>query len=239
MNLLKLLLLVLSTSLITFSATAQDTLDDVIVILENGHKVHGKLLDYDPVKGATISMGYGGKVFLDIAMIKRLETVKVIETPYRFKEKGFMSHVGISLLNGNSHSGFSVGYEGMWGFHRLFSVGLGLGVDNYYASQGYNIVPTFLTVRSYLLGQDKTPFLYARTGYAWAIKDADVGQVEADGGLMWNVGGGFRLASGDTMFNIYAGVKVQKSDYRSTAGETRIADDILFKRIEIGCGILF
>ncbi len=239
MKSIKCLLLILCSFIICSTAYAQDTSDDVIIILENGHKIHGKLLHYDPLKGAKISMGHGNEVFLDLKMIKRLETVRVVETPYRFKEKGFMSHAGISILNGSTHSGFSLNYEGMWGFHRLLSLGMGFGVDNYYSSEGYNIMPTFISVRSYLRAQDKTPFLYARTGYAWAFKDADVGQVEADGGLMWNIGAGFRLASGDTMFNIYSGIKVQKSDYLRTSGEVRISDDILFKRVEIGCGILF
>ena len=225
--------------IVSITLTAQDT-REVKIKLNNGHRITGQLVSYSINESITIRLGHDQELTFPMEEVAELkmEDFKT-EKPYTFKDKRFYNRTSISALTGESSTGFSVNHTITYQFHRKLGVGLGFGVDNYYKEDGYDIFPVFMEIRSYLMQENRTPFIAMRGGYAFAFTDEEIGQIEADGGWMINPTIGYRLSAEKFMVDIFAGIKIQKSDYEYRDFETRIRDDITFRRLDIGLGFMF
>ena len=116
---------------------------------------------------------------------------------------------------------------------------MGAGIDNYYKEDGYNIFPVFVEAKSYLLTENRTPFVALRVGYAFTSADEEIGQINAEGGWMINPSVGYRLSASEFILDIFVGVKIQESLYEYRDFDVRIVDEITFKRMDIGIGFMF
>lgn len=222
------------------SIQAQSEDQKVKLTLINGHELTGQLVEYLPDDKITIMIGDGQEITFDMDKLKSVKMTDVVtKKPYEFREKGWYNRTSISALTGESATGFSLNHTVSYQFDRRLSVGIGGGVDNYYKQDGYNIIPVFIEAKSFLLARNESPFVAIRGGYAFASNDEEIGQITADGGWMINPTVGYRLSGGDFMVDLFIGVKIQKSDYEYLSGETRVTDDIRYKRLDVGMGFMF
>ena len=219
---------------------AQTSDQKVKLTLKNDHVITGSLVKYVPDQSVTILIGVDQELSFEMDQLKAFEMSDIqVQKPYEFREKGWYNRTSLSVLSGESATGYSLNHSVSYQFDRRISVGAGVGIDNYYSEDGYNIIPVFLELKSYFLKRNATPFVALRGGYAFASNDEEIGQIKANGGLMINPMVGYRLSGGSFMVDLFVGIKVQNSDYEYLSGETRIIDDIRYKRLDIGIGFMF
>ncbi len=222
------------------TSMAQSTDQTVKITLLNGHELTGQLVEYIPEDKITIMVGDGQEVTFTLDKLKAVKMNDIVnKKPYDFRETGLYNRTSLSALTGESSTGFSLNHSVSYMLDRRLSIGLGAGIDNYYKEDGYNIIPVFMEVKSFLLARNESPFVAIRGGYAFAANDEELGQIKADGGWMINPSIGYRLSGGDFMIDLFIGVKIQKSDYEYLTGDTRIIDDIRYNRLDIGMGFMF
>jgi opacity protein-like surface antigen len=222
------------------SIQAQSEEQKVKLTLINGHELTGQLVEYIPDDKVTIMIGDGQEITFTMEQLKSVKMTDVVtKKPYEFRETGWYNRTSISALTGESATGYSLNHTVSYQLDRRLSIGVGGGVDNYYKQDGYNIIPVFVELKSFLLARNESPFVALRGGYAFASNDEEIGQIRADGGWMINPTVGYRLSGGDFMVDLFIGVKVQKSDYEYLSGETRVTDDIRYNRLDIGIGFMF
>jgi hypothetical protein len=214
--------------------------ESVKVQLENGHTLVGELVDYIPEVAVTIRFGGGNILEIPMSDIKKLDMEGLkLKRPYTFRERGWYNRSSISALTGESGTGISINHTVSYHLNRLLGIGIGVGIDNYYKEDGYNIFPVYGEVKSFFLKKNETPFASLRVGYTFAGPDEEIGQIEASAGYMVNPALGYRLSGGGFMVDLTVGVKIQKSDYEYLSGDAKVTDNITYRRVEIGMGFMF
>lgn len=221
-----------------------------IVHLQNGVKLHGKILKYTPGKEMTFLTLAGAEVTVPDFQLKKIGSKNLgklkIKGHYAIRDKGFYHTYSIALLT-NSGPGFEGGLRGYefgasFGhqFTKQSSLGAGISWDVYHPLAGEMVVPVFFEGRHYLVDKATTPYLQLRTGYGMALINPDATIREATGGWMINPMVGWRLSGRKGMnLSLDLGVKLQKASFTYESSSRRSDVDLLYKRLQVRMGFLF
>ena len=228
-----------------------------VIHLKNGSKFEGKILEYQQGSALRLQLRSGGELEFREEEISRIEQglepeeenrkeMSSGEKTYAFKERGVFNATYFSTLSGSSEEGFllGLGLHNITGyqFHRLFGLGLGLGVDTYSFDNGETLYPVFVESRGYL-SQNRVAHYYAAAGgYGFAFRNNDELINKAQGGLFFRAALGLRLgADKDTNVLIDGGYQYQDAFFeRRTAFQNEIEEKRLtFHRIVIRIGLIF
>src|SRR5688572_16289543 len=123
------------------SQTANEYMDNAIdiVILRDGSKLQGTILSWDLAKGMSFKLLTGATIFLSKNDIEKVDQEnKIVEfsrskpwrlrNEYSFREKGWYQNSS-GFLNVSSLSGVGLHHAMGYRFHRLFGVGIGMGIE--------------------------------------------------------------------------------------------------------------
>jgi hypothetical protein len=258
-TILKTLAFVLGT-ILPLALTGQVETD--VVYLRNGQQLEGRIVEYQQGVRLLFRLSGGEVVELReeeverivqkgyLPAVEREEAPAKAEAPkpYLFKDRGWYNALYFATMNsGGPESGLrmgiglhnSTGYQ----FHRLFGLGLGLGIDTYGLSDGKSIYPLFAEARGYLLKKSLTPYYSFCAGYGLAFKNRSAGIIDADGGTMFRGIVGLRLgASADTNVLLGVGYQYQEASFVRElfgGGGFREIQELTFHRIVMRVGLIF
>ena len=226
-----------------------------VIYLKDGSEFRGELLEYQPTYIKIKALG-GKKI-----VFERTEVEKIIQEPiqivskgnkksYAFKEQGLYQAVFASFLPGtaawNDDFAEGFGFRGVVGkqWNRWIGTGIGLGIENYYPTQGETVYPLFLELRGYLAAQNVAPYYTLAGGYSFTIKNEEAGIVDAKGGYLLHPAVGLRFGgSAKTNFTLDVGIQLQKATFTRGGNTWRGAEtqeyQMLYKRLAIRLGMLF
>lgn len=210
--------------------------------LYNGTTLVGKVIKYSIKDTIIIALSETEQVTLHAKNVKKVIMAKPsfhVEEHYKFKSPTWYLRSQFSVLYAKEQGGYSLSVSGGYQINHWLAVGVGSGIDNYYAAEGYNIFPVFGEARVGFYKKNKTPYIGLRSGYGFATPDADIGQTFARGGWLINPVFGIRLGAGVPYVDLYAGARFQSAYYETSANQIRSEIDIHFKRYDIGVGITF
>jgi len=226
-----------------------------IVYLKNGTKIHGKIIkdELDTLKIETC----GGNIFVfnsSEILKKEQEQIKQsnedLNPDVSNKFKGFYSFSTLGMLIGKSESNdaqtYSLHTSAGFQFNHFFGIGLGLGIEKLQTE----IIPTYLSVKSYLTTKENSPFLHFYIGYSVPLsKEKNTDQMYVNNTLKYNGGINVGLDIGIISFKtpnraitITAGYRYQhvketgEINYYHSSTETNIYD---FNRLAIKLGFMF
>ncbi len=228
-----------------------------IVWLKDGSKLRGTILKWDLERGMEFKLLTGAEIVIprkeihrvmqDIPLADGNESVKYsyIRPPkiYAFKEKGWYHNT--SLFLHTSWSGAGAGFHHVMGyrFSRLFSIGLGTGLETYDFFENRDIIPVYAEARGFLLAKRITPYYALKTGYGFALKNENFRIIEARGGFHFSPEAGVRFGAGAVSYYLGLEYKLQNATFVSDgwdwSGGTRITDKISYRRFELRTGLLF
>ncbi|MEO1258013.1 MAG: hypothetical protein AAFZ15_04420 [Bacteroidota bacterium] len=248
-------LILLCLSLSAYAQNSNSTED--VVVLKNGDRLNGEIVDYVQGQKLTLKTSDGTEVtILDEGIDQILQQTPENETEETLLDsapviliepqtKGIYNVTQLSFAMGSGDEdglALGAGLSTIFGkqFSPLFGLGLGVGLDNY-ARRGETIYPVFIDVRSYLpIG--KKPFSYYATlngGYGFAFKRESIGIREASGGILVHGAVGYRTTTKEGVdVNIDLGAKFQEASFSRDLfnGDIEVRE-LVFKRITIRVGI--
>jgi len=201
------LLLIGMVVMITSVSFSQDGYEDV-VYLKNGGIMRGMIIEQIPGKSLkiqTVDRNVFVYSFDEIEKITKEKKPGASEVGM-YKSSGYLNITRVGVLAGGQSTMFSASITNGVQVGEYFSLGLGVGFDNY---PNETVLPLFLDFRGYLLEGQIAPMIFADLGYS-------LGKVTARdewdaGGLMFSIGAGVQLktsASTSVMFEI--GYKYQE-----------------------------
>lgn len=240
-----------------FAASGQTVSEDQmvdIVYLRDGSKLVGKIIKWDLGIGMEFQLATGATITIpkdDISKVMQDDgddrdgsrgTFVRAPRPYNFREHGWYQ---------NTSGFFSFAFPGGAGLHhvmgyrfnRLLGVGVGVGVETHDFNFVRNFIPVFAEARGFLLPKKITPYYALKVGYGFGLKDEINGTLDASGGFHFSPEIGVRFGAGDVSY--YAGLeyKLQNGSFTwngwDWSGQTRIKDQISYRRVEFRTGILF
>ncbi|BDS11651.1 hypothetical protein [Aureispira anguillae] len=170
--------------LVALDLSAQSEMKDV-VHLENGEIVRGEVLEYDPKKTIKIRILGGSILVYNSSEVIKIEKEKVKESdktktihskrPLHVKDKGIYHSIMGGLMFSNERflgasgglpSGLSLDYVVGYQFHRLLSVGAGIGF-NVPAYELY--MPAYANVRGYFFKGSASMYYDVNIGYGFLL----------------------------------------------------------------------
>lgn len=225
------------------------------VILYGDSKFVGKLIFYRPGDSVQLQLRNGEMVTFPQRMVKKV----VMEEPkaekiYSFKERGIynasyfnLSFGKSSYLYGSNASHLGVAFENITGFqfNRLIGAGLGIGLDNFYATENdANVLSIFGEARGYLSRQNRSPYYSFSSGVGFPLvnkKDnVNLNLTGHRGGLMVHPAIGLRFG-GSSKINFFAdiGAKYQRIYYNQINNRSENHYRITYLRWILRGGIVF
>ncbi len=192
-----------------------------IVYLKGGTQLEVSILNWDPEVGITAITIWGQEMMIPREEIHKVKSLSHSSRwrPYTFRDKGVYYAVSTGVIFGNSgarlnqENGYTFTFSSGYRFHRLFSVGLGSGVDQYANKSGERVHPIFVDLRSYLFAKNSTLVVNVQTGYSLAFNDDNRGIVESSGGFMFYPNIGLSFGGTETKFSLDIGYKFQKANW--------------------------
>jgi len=192
-----------------------------IVYLKGGTQLEVTIIDWDLEKGITAITMWGQEIFFPKSKIQKVKAYSdnAKWSPYNFRDKGINYALNGGLITSNhgerlnESNGYTLSFSTGYRFHRLFSVGLGTGIDQYANKSGERVYPIFVDLRSYLFPKNTTFVVNLQAGYSLAFKDENKGIVEAEGGLMVYPNIGLSFGGSETKFSFDIGYKFQKANW--------------------------
>jgi hypothetical protein len=249
-------LLVLSTAL---AAVAQNDLahDDpsaVILILNNGSRIEGKIIHWELDSYIEIESTWGQKLRFYNNQVKKVIQKSALNSHntnglklYNYKETGFYGSFKGQLITGNDGDraksvngiGFSVsaGYK----FHRLLALGGGIGWDQYVWDSGEQLIPVFAELSGYIQPKNASLFYNIQSGYSFAQQDDLYLLTDAKGGFMLYPSVGIRFGDGPMKYTLDVGYKFQDAEFTYSdpwVPDSKSIQDVKFKRLTLRFGIL-
>ncbi len=212
----------------------------VKVVLKGGSVIFGQLISYEPEVGILVRYN-GSDVFIKEDTYKKFVTfASTKQRNYsRLATKKMYFRTNIGLLSNTNGTGSTMNISALYQFNSYFSAGLGVGIDNYYFNEPHNIFPVFAEFKTNLVDKNSSPYVSLKTGYSFNRPHKDSGQVVARGGLLINPTFGYRFGSNGIMFDLYAGYRFQQAYYEKLTSWSFSAQDILWKRVELGMALSF
>jgi len=211
------------------------------IYLRNGSILVGKVIQYDPEDSVILKIQDGNTMTFPSTMVKKVkmeskdETLKV----YTFRQNTFYTRSQLSVLYKKENHGISLSQSFGFQFDHWLAAGAGIGLDNYQIAQGYNLMPVFIEIRSFLLKQNLTPYFSFRAGYGFAFADEDAGQTIAKGSFFINPTLGYRLSGGRPYIDIFCGAKFQQASYETRDSWSKSTLDYQYRRYDIGIAMTF
>jgi hypothetical protein len=166
--------------------------------------------------------------------------------------RGYGMGISASVLAGrNSEENIrdmSILLSNSYRFRNGLSIGLGTGIEEFDLS----LIPVYSELRYYFLRSRLSPFIWTKSGWAFAYRDRKDREEEQyyyyyypekRGGFMFNAGAGLELASWRrNAVNIGVGYRFQRVIYSSVPGRgngtvTELVTSI--KRVEVQFGFIF
>ncbi len=229
--------------LMSFTGFAQSESSENLktkVFLKNGSVLIAEYKSYDPNGDMVIILN--GSDFIvpanEVKKIVMMESSTKVNINRLATKKVYHRTNFASLSNGNGN-GISLNYCALYQHSRWLGVGLGVGIDNYYFTQGRNVYPLFAEFRSYLVDRNSSPYVSLKSGYGFIFSDEDLGQTKTRGGVLINPTFGYRFGSSGIMFDAYLGLRFQDAEYEFFDSWRFRQQDIQWNRVEIGFGISF
>lgn len=192
-----------------------------IVYLKGGTQLEVYIINWDLEKGVTATTLWGQEIFFPndkVAKVKSYsKTVKW--NPYKFRDKGIYYALFGGLITSNhgerlnERNGYTLSFSSGYRFHRLFSVGLGTGIDQYASKSGERVHPIFVDLRSFLFAQNTTIVVNVQTGYGLAFNNANEGIVDSKGGFLFYPNIGLSFGGSETKYSFDIGYKFQQADW--------------------------
>lgn len=238
-------------------AVAQDNIvqndpSEVIIVLNNGSRLEGRILHLEPENYIEIESTWGQTLRFYKNQYKRViqksaAAVKGIREEYNFKEQGWYAALRGQWIGGNDGSrahhvsgiGFSV--SGGHRIHRLLAIGGGIGYDQYVWDSGEDLIPVFAEISGYLMPSHTSLFYNIQSGYSFASPDERYLLQEAKGGWMFYPSVGIRFGTDDLKYSLDFGYKFQHAEYtyrNAWEAERTHTQDVLYKRLCLRFGIL-
>ena len=223
------------------------------VILYGDSKLVGKLIFYRPGDSVQLQLNNGEIVTFPQRMVKKV----VMQEPkgekiYSFKERGVYNATYFNLsfgktnyLYGSNTSHLGVAVENITGFqfNRLMGAGLGIGLDNYYATgNDANVLSIFSEVRGYLSQLNRSPYYSFSSGVGFPLvnKKDNLNLTGHRGGLMVHPAIGLRFGA-SSKINFFAdiGAKYQRIYYNQINNWSENHYRITYLRWILRGGIMF
>ena len=210
------------------------------VILENGHKLVGEVIEYKPDSHVVLKIESGAEITFSMDKVKEFMMDETDHEPaYNIVSGKIYNRTSFSYLTGQSGEGYDFIHSILYQFDGRLAAGIQGGIANYYGQGGYNIFPVGGSIRFFIKEARASPYLALDGGFAFSKVDRDQGQQNSDGGLYINPYIGYRFSDGDLMVDVFTGISIQKSRYEYVVWESTRIDEITFKRLKIGMGFTF
>ncbi|MBK7634075.1 MAG: hypothetical protein IPJ13_07065 [Saprospiraceae bacterium] len=162
-----------------------------------------------------------------------------VEELYRFHSPTWYLRSQFSILYSRNQGGYSLSVSGGYQFNHWLAVGVGSGIDNYYATQGFNMFPAYAEARIGMYKKIKPLILEF-------VQDMVLSLPMRNWVRHMHVVGGFSI-----LFLVIALAQVihiwtfmpvsgfQSAYYESLGNQSRSEMTIDFRRYDIGFGITF
>lgn len=226
--------------------------DDVILFLQSGSQIEGKVLEWIPGDKIVFLASWGSEITFEAEAVKKIVQKSSIgainKSLYNFRETGVYYSLKGNFITGNSGSRANavngIGFSASAGhrFNRFFSLGGGIGWDQYIWNSGEELIPLFAEVSGFF-NQTNTSLMYnLQLGYSLALKDEDYLISHAKGGWMVYPSIGVRFGKNpNTKYFFDIGYKFQNAEYtyddQWTFG-TRSEQTLKYQRLTLRFGLL-
>ncbi len=192
-----------------------------IVYLKGGTQLEVSILEWDLEKGIKATTLWGQEIFFPNDRIRKVKSYSddVKWNPYKFRKKGVYYALSAGLITSNhgqrlnGTNGYTFSFSSGYRFHRLFSIGLGTGIDQYAYKSGERIHPIFVDLRSFLFARNTTLFVNIQAGYSLAFNNENKSIVDSQGGFMFYPNIGLSFGGSETKYSFDVGYKFQKSNW--------------------------
>lgn len=222
-----------------------------LVVLKNGSKLYGSLIDYKPGEALVLKLKNGSVLSFNDDYITKVEvysgTVKS-KTEYSFNTGAIYHSLGLKSIPGGSRYqeypslGLGFQYSIGYSFSNLFFLGAGLGVDHY--NYGFDEVffPVFIDFSSYFRKKPVSPFIRFQGGYSM-IYSKNENLIDKAGGLMMNPAIGLKF-QGKYGINYLFDIGLKYQDAKFTFFDQwrwggTVNRELTFLRTTLRFGILF
>lgn len=229
-----------------------------VIYLKNGSVFRAKIQEYNQ-GGAIVLEIQGGHTLTfqesDIDRIvqvgaEKFRPVREIRPKDELITKGLYSQTSIGFSSFyNEFDGPGIRFLGVnqvvgYQFNRLLGVGLGSGFEQFDVFGGEAAIPLFVETRLYPFKKNLMPFLLFQGGYGFALRNQNLGVIDAQGGLLLHAAAGVRLDIAKKWFLTFdLGFRRQSAEFTRTdfffwppATSVR---DITYQRIVGRIGIQF
>ena len=228
------------------------------VLLKNGSKIYGKVIQYAPNDTLDFQLENGNQrnmrcppdMIQKVVMARPKSaqgTEPVIEKAYEFREHGFYASAAYAMSFGrNKDAGgalIGVGLQASAGhlFRRQLGVGGGIGYDSYYLKDGNaNILSTFGEIRGYLSKRSRAEFFTLAAGYGQPMKTNNQAITKRSGGFLIQPTIGLRFGA-SARYNFFAeiGARFQHVHYEYSDQWIDNKYKVTYQRWILRGGILF
>jgi len=225
-----------------------------LVVLKNGSKIFGELIDYQVGQSVIVKLKNGSVLTFNEDFVTHVEVYTGKEkhkSEYSFKTSDVYHGLSISTMPGGSRYqdypalGFGVQYSAVYSFSNLAILGAGLGIDYYDYGFDEIFFPFFLDFSSYMIKKPVSPFFRFQGGYSM-IYSKNENLIDKTGGLMMNPAVGLKLQGKygiNYMFDIGFKFQDAKFTYRNNVGwwwpPGIVNREMRFIRTTLRFGILF
>jgi len=192
-----------------------------IIHLDKGAQLEVSIIDWDLEKGITAITMWGQEMFFPKDRITKVISYsnEIKSSPYIFREKGIYYALSGGIITGNpgtrqnEEKGYTLSASTGYRFNRLFSLGIGTGVDQFIYGSGERTHPIFLDFRSFLFPNNTTLMLNIQTGYSLAFANENKSLIDAKGGFMFYPNLGLSFGGSETKYSIDIGYKFQRATW--------------------------
>lgn len=247
-------ILVIALILSSFSINAQmetsTEIDkkEVIVELQNGTTIEGHVNEWKIGEFLDLKTAWVGSMTIPSASIKKVTQKSTLEpvslSLYNFKETGKYFTTKVQVITGNDGNrsngkhGLGLSISGGKRFHRLASLGFGMGYDVLISDTGERVLPLFLEYSSYFTPKNVSTFFNIQAGYSLAFKDTERRIIDAKGGFMVYPSFGLRFGEDETKCTVDIGYKFQRAEFTYVNGSDWHEQRLVYRRLTLRFGIL-
>lgn len=208
------------------------------IILKGGTVLYGTLVDY--AADGTIKLIVNKKeLTISGDKVKKVLMSDNSRGISRINSHNWYFRSNFGLLINDNGKGLTISQTVSYALSNWFLVGIGLGVDNYYANSGRNIMPVYAELKTYLFKRGSTPYISFRGGYGFNFRDKRSNHISTKGGVILNPSVGFQFEGRQSSWDVYLGYKSQSSQYIFTRRDALVTQEIRWHRIEAGVGLNF
>lgn len=222
-----------------------------IVRLRSGSTLQGKILSYSPEGELLIHTSNNLDMHIPSSNIRwtkqkcpsvHRDSVFVIGDSFR--ERGWYHFTRLEFLPGKDGIGYGVQHSSGFKFNRFVSAGAGIAAEEFEIdNSGASTYPVFGEIRSFLLARKISPFYALGFGYGFSAKTGINNRIVDGPAYHWKGGWLFQSEFGYRIgahAMVQFGIRLQRKTlyWKQFWSGTTGKDDMLYKRFEIGLGLL-